>query len=119
MSEDLPIIDFNEALNRALGDVDFLKMMMDEFQAAIPDFVNRIEKALHDGDMDTLSKDAHQLKGSSANLAAKKISAVAMELEHIGKNAKDNISVEDTMNRLKAEIAAFDEKLAGTDWSSF
>ncbi len=117
MPDTLAILDLPEALNRSLGDAEFLKMMMDEFQKSIPDFIVRFETALHDQDMEKLGRDAHQLKGASANLGAKTVAALALELEKIGKSG-ESVNAAQALARLKAEIEKFNRKLAEIDWNS-
>jgi HPt (histidine-containing phosphotransfer) domain-containing protein len=117
MSNDLPVIDISEALNRAMGDADFLQMMLAEFQHTIPDFLSRINRALQISDMESLAKDAHQFKGTAANLGAKIIAAVALKLEHIGKsgNFKNGESV---YAELQEAVTAFNHQLARIEWST-
>lgn len=117
MSEQLPVIDIPEALNRAMGDVDFLKMMLDEFQRMIPDFVDRIGHAVQHADMDNLGKDAHQFKGTAANLGAKNIAACALELEQIGKQGTTENS-QAAYDKLTEAVNAFKHQYAQIDWSA-
>ena len=117
MSEDKSVLDMPEALNRALGDVEFLKMIMDEFRNSIPNFVTRIQSALQDGDMERLGKDAHQFKGAAASLGAKGIAAVSLELEQIGKNG-DAADAAKALERLTVAVEAFHLQLDKTDWSA-
>lgn len=117
MSNDLPIIDFTEALNRTLGDVEFLQTMLYEFQRIAPDFLNRIDHALQDRNMDSLTRDAHQFKGSAANLGIKGIAAIALELEkaaRIGRPAEG----EHLFARMRNAVNRFNDLLEATDWSS-
>jgi HPt (histidine-containing phosphotransfer) domain-containing protein len=115
MSDDLPVIDISEALNRAMGDVDFLQMMLAEFQRTIPDFLSRINRALQFNDMDSLAKDAHQFKGTAANLGAKIIAAVALKLEQIGKTGNSE-NGESTYAELQEAVTAFNHQLARIEW---
>ena len=117
MSDPLPVLDLPEALDRSLGDAEFLQMMMDEFQKSIPDFIDRFETSLRLQDMEALGRDAHQLKGASANLGAKTVAAAALELEKIGKSGQSEDAAR-VLTRLKAEIAVFKQKLAEIDWTS-
>ena len=117
MSDKAPVLDLDEALNRALEDVDFLKMMMEEFQASIPDFVGKINAAIDAADMHGLDEIAHQFKGAAANLGAKQITAVAFELEMIGKNENAGESRE-AFERLRTAIADFNAEMARIDWAS-
>ena len=117
MNNEHPILDIPEALNRAMGDVDFLQMMLDEFQRMIPDFMTRIEQAVQFNDMDALSKDAHQFKGTAANLGAKSIAAAALELEQIGKSGKTDGSAS-ALSELQAAVSRFTEHLPQVEWSA-
>lgn len=111
------IVDIPEALNRVMGDVDFLRMMLNEFHGMIPEFVTRLQKALQHDDMDSLDKDAHQLKGSAANLGAKAIAAAALELEKIGKSGA-SAGGEQAFRRLEGAIEDFNQHLVQIDWST-
>lgn len=117
MSNDLPVIDISEALHRAMGDVDFLQMMLAEFQRTIPDFLSRIRQALQFNDMDSLAKDAHQFKGTAANLGAKIIAAVALELEQIGKTGNPE-NGEFAYAELQEAVTTFNHRLAQIEWST-
>ncbi|MEJ2039256.1 MAG: Hpt domain-containing protein [Desulfosarcinaceae bacterium] len=117
MSENLPILDLPEALNRSLGDAQFLQMMLEEFQKTIPEFLERFENALRDQDMECVGRDAHQFKGAAANLGIKTVAALALELENTGKNG-DSAYAAQTLTRLKTELEKFKQELAAIDWSS-
>ena len=117
MSYDLPTIDISEALKRTMGDVEFLQMMLDEFQRMIPDFMSRIEQAIQINDMNSLAKDAHQFKGTAANLGAKIIAAVALQLEQIGKTG-DAGKGESAYAELQEAVKTFNRHLAQIEWSA-
>lgn len=116
MTTDLPIIDISEALSRSMGDTDFLRMMLDEFKRMIPDFMHRIEQSIQLNDMHTLAKDAHQFKGTAANLGAKAIAAAALELEKIGKNDDPEPS-RSAFAKLQDAVRIFTRHLAQIEWS--
>ena len=117
MPENLPVLDIADALNRSLGDAEFLKMMMDEFEKTIPEFMTRLKNALDQNDMQSLGRDAHQFKGAAANLGAKAIAAIALELEKIGKSSDGN-GAEEALSGLKVEVDKFNQKLSEIDWSA-
>lgn len=117
MSEKPPIIDLADALNRAMGDVDFLKMMLEEFQQMIPEFVSKISQAVHYADMDNLGQDAHQFKGTAANLGAKDIAACALELERIGKTGAAEKS-QAAYDKLAEAVKTFEQHYNQIDWST-
>lgn len=112
-----PVIDFDEALGRAMGDLDFLRMMLEELQKSIPGFLARLVKDQQTCDMEALDKDAHQFKGAAANLGAKAIAAAAYKLEQIGKSGNPQGS-EQAIEELNRAAEAFDRHLNQLDWES-
>jgi HPt (histidine-containing phosphotransfer) domain-containing protein len=117
MQDDTPIIDIPEALNRAMGDVDFLKEMLEELHRSIPDFTARIQGALQSENAETLGSDAHQFKGAAANLGAKSIAHAALQLEQIGKSGSLE-GAQEAFDRLEQTIEAFVRHLKQIDWTT-
>ncbi len=114
--ENIPVLDLSEALRRAMGDVQFLKMLLKEFHALIPDFIVRIENACQARDMECMSKDAHQFKGAAANLSAKTLAASAMKLEQIGKSGNPE-GCEQALEELKQAAEIFSRQIIQIDWA--
>lgn len=117
MENSTPAIDLKEALNRAMGDVDFLKMMLEELHRTIPDFTSRIRQAMQSEDSETLGNDAHQFKGAAANLGAKAIANAALELEQIGKSGSLE-GAQEAFDRLEQTIDTFHRHFKQIDWST-
>lgn len=117
MNEEIPIIDIPEALNRSMGDVDFLKMMLEELHRIVPDYATRIRNALQARDMKTLSSDAHQFKGAAANLGAKAMAQVALQLEQIGKSGSIE-NADEAISELEKAISAFNQYYEQIDWET-
>jgi len=114
--EDTPVLDLPEALRRAMGDVQFLKMMLDEFHSSIPEFITRIEKSCQERDMESISKDAHQFKGAAANLSAKTLAATALKLEQLGKSGNPE-GYEQALEELKRAAENFSRQIIQIDWA--
>ena len=117
MEDGIPIIDMPEALNRAMGDVAFLKMMLEELHRTLPEYTVRIRQAMQSNDPETLGSDAHQFKGAAANLGAKAIAQAAFRLEQIGKSGSME-GVEEAFDCLEQTIASFDRCLKNIDWAT-
>jgi HPt (histidine-containing phosphotransfer) domain-containing protein len=115
MNDDLPIIDIHDALNRTMGDVDFLKMMLEELHRTAPDYATRIRDALQAKDMKTLGSDAHQFKGAAANLGAKAMAQAALQLEQMGKSGSAE-NADEALNKLDQAISAFNRYYENIDW---
>ncbi|MDA8138110.1 MAG: Hpt domain-containing protein [Desulfobacteraceae bacterium] len=113
---DKTIIDLDDALNRALGDAAFLKMMFDEFHQTLPEFIATIEEAVRKADMASLDRTAHQLKGASANLGVVSVSAASLTLERIGKSNKPDGAAQ-ALETLQKAVEDFKHQLAGIDWA--
>lgn len=117
MNNDIPVIDIPEALNRSMGDVEFLKMMLEELHRSVPEFATRIRNALQVKDMKTLGNDAHQFKGAAANLGAKAIAQVALQLEQIGKSGSIE-NADQALCKLEQAISAFNRYYEKIDWET-
>jgi HPt (histidine-containing phosphotransfer) domain-containing protein len=117
MNNDIPDIDIPDALNRSMGDVEFLKMMLEELHRSIPEYATRIRNALQAKDMKTLGSDAHQFKGTAANLGAKTIAQVALQLELIGKTGSIE-NADEALDKLEQAISAFNRYYEKIDWET-
>lgn len=117
MSEEIPLLDLDDALNRALGDAAFLKMMFEEFQQMIPDLMAAMAIAIQKGDLDSLGKSAHQIKGAAANLGATAVSAAALNLERIGKSGSPQ-DAHAAFERLDSAQTALFHHIHQLDWST-
>lgn len=117
MSDDQPIIDYPEVLARTLGDVEFLKSMLVEFQRIAPDFIERFQSAFQTGDLESLARDAHQFKGSAANLSIKIVASIALKLEKLGLSGSSEGGAQ-LLEDLKTAVNQFNTHLEETDFSS-
>jgi two-component system sensor histidine kinase/response regulator len=117
MHDEMPAIDIDEALNRSMGDVDFLKMMLEELHRTIPNYTARIQQALKSNDAETLGSDAHQFKGAAANMGAKAMAHAAFQLEQIGKSGSIE-GADEAFGQLKQTIASFNQYLMNINWAN-
>ena len=112
------VMDIEDALKRAMGDMAFLQMMLDDFQHMAPDLIQRFEKAVEDNDLSQLAKDAHQLLGAAATLGANRIATAVSELE---KNARQNqgSDIRQILEQVKARYLGFKSYIATVAWDEF
>jgi PAS domain S-box-containing protein len=87
---DLPTLDRATvaALRDALqsdGEPDVIGQLIDLFQETTPPLLAHLREAVVAGDAEKLRHTAHELKGSSGNLGARRLAALAADLEKIGK----------------------------------
>ncbi len=80
--------DSETALNRVMGDKDFLDTLIRRFVLSMPDEIKSLQGHIIQGDAEALMRKAHTLKGSAANLGAEKLSILFLGLEQIGRENK-------------------------------
>ncbi|MDY6987920.1 MAG: response regulator [Thermodesulfobacteriota bacterium] len=114
--EPLPV-NLDEALERAMGDKDFLEQMLCEFLSRIPGQVEELKAALEQGDGETLQQKAYTLKGSAANLSADRIAATALRLEQMGREGNLQAG-EQALGELSDNVAHLEAYVRELDWSA-
>jgi len=74
-----------ELLDRCVGKTKIMKKVLLGFERKGPESLEKIFDAVACGDAQLVAREAHTLKGVSANLAAKKLSDLAARMEALGK----------------------------------
>jgi CheY-like chemotaxis protein len=85
-SKETQPLDLENALERAMGDKDFLKMLLGGFIQELPDQIESLKVAVAGKDTAALTEQAHKLKGAAVNLCAYEVSSAAKSLEEIGRS---------------------------------
>jgi len=101
-------LNVQDALARCAGDKDFLKEMLSEFLQLSGDQMSAIQQAIGGNDADTLTKQAHSIKGAAANLGAESVASVALELEMMGRKSQLD-QAGDAFDRLRQQVDALNE----------
>jgi two-component system, sensor histidine kinase and response regulator len=96
-------IDVSQLLNRLDGDRVLLAELVDLFRADLPANLHAVQQAIDQQDANGLRGAAHALKGALANLSANQASALALELEVIGKSC-DLTGAQAALDHLTQEI---------------
>ena len=99
---DSPPMDYQSALERVGMDREFLAELIVLYQTEFHKFFDRIKTANNCGDFSSVSKLAHSLKGSSANLGFSGIGDISKKLEAAG-NSRDQQEIEKNLAVLKME----------------
>jgi HPt (histidine-containing phosphotransfer) domain-containing protein len=76
-------IDLETALDEFLWQKEDLKLVLEGFVANVNAQVETMRRAIADGDIGVIRREAHKIKGGAANLTAEKLSNIALELESI------------------------------------
>jgi CheY-like chemotaxis protein len=79
--DDRDVFDFRAVIGNFLGKKDLVLSLLSGFLDATRDAVRRMDACLDSGDFISAAREAHGVKGSAWNLAAKRLGAAAEALE--------------------------------------
>jgi CheY-like chemotaxis protein/HPt (histidine-containing phosphotransfer) domain-containing protein len=105
------IFDMDDLLRRVDGDKEFLAEIVSLFLQDMPKQMNILAQALTDNDASLCYRQAHTIKGASANLGAKAMQIVASEIETAGRNG-DMEGAAAAFEKLKDQFAVTEVALA-------
>ena len=111
-----PPIDIQEALDRAMGEKEFLVMLLEEFSDGLTAQIEKMRVAIDQQDRATLTQQSHTLKGAAGNLSAKAMAAVVMRLEQAGRSGDFETSSK-LMAEMEMEATRLRQYLEKFDWS--
>ncbi|MDY6989646.1 MAG: response regulator [Thermodesulfobacteriota bacterium] len=112
-----PPIDLPKALERVLGDREFLERILEQFTTTIPSRLEALAAAMEQRDGQALEREAHRLKGSAANLSADRIAADALHLEQMGREG-NLAGGKQALSALNEEMARLEAYVGHIDWSA-
>ena len=96
-------IDISQLLDRIEDDRALLGELVELFRDDYPMHLQAAQKAIDEHNPDELERAGHTLKGALGNLSAKQASALALDLEMMGK-ANELGNSQSTLDRLQHEI---------------
>ncbi len=111
-------IDLDMALKEFDEDIDFFLDVVKGFIENLEQQLVTIENYLKDSNLESLSKEAHSIKGGAYNLGAKPLGDVASKLEDVAKQGNESLvdqcvkEIWEEFRRLKSFLK---EKLTGFD----
>ena len=79
-------MDFHRAVQEFEGDKELVLDLLDGFLEDVRTQIETIRQGISGGDAEIVRKEAHSIKGGSANLTAYDLSSIAFELENIGRS---------------------------------
>ncbi|HHO75649.1 MAG TPA: PAS domain-containing sensor histidine kinase, partial [Deltaproteobacteria bacterium] len=94
-------INYKKAMDEYDCDKDFLLELLEVFIRNVRDQIDTMRKAIAENDSEKIRTEAHSIKGGAANICAERLSAVAYDLEEIGKsgNIETASKVLDTLEK--------------------
>jgi len=82
---DLQVWDKSKLFERLMDDEDLVTTIMEGFLSDIPKQILVLKSFLEAGDVSGVERQAHTIKGASANVSAEQLRAVAFEMEKAAK----------------------------------
>lgn len=115
MDNSKPVFDMDHAMEITDGDVEFLKELVEMFNAEFPEKLAGISRAINENNFKALDETAHSLKGSSGNLGLTRVYELALKLEKMGKG-EDISGADETFKELEEELERFREFVSRPGW---
>jgi CheY-like chemotaxis protein len=110
-ADNQPLVFDKAALTqRLMGDEELAQVVLAGFLEDIPLQIQALKDFLDRGDITGVERQAHTIKGASANIGAEALRALAFELEKSGKTG-DLAGIQERMGDLEAEFGRLREVL--------
>jgi HPt (histidine-containing phosphotransfer) domain-containing protein len=100
----LPVWDKPAMIERLMQDEGLARAITDAFLSDIPKQIRELKTCLENGNRSGIERQAHSIKGASANVSGEALSAVAREMEKAAK-AGEVASLGALMSALEAQYA--------------
>lgn len=95
-------LDIQSAMNRLGEDEELFQNILQEFMRYLPNQLQKLNNAINKGEAKEVEREAHTLKGASANLSANTLVEWASKLELLGKKS-DLEDAKKIMEHLKTD----------------
>jgi len=102
-----PIFDEAKLLQRVGGNQTILLKVIRAFLSSVPQQIAELQTALDNADLSDLHIRAHTLKGSTANVEALRIRALAQRIEEIAREGSCD-GVSELIAQVETEFGAFE-----------
>jgi Amt family ammonium transporter len=88
MSQSAQPIDFDDLVERCLGNLGFVERILTRFQTQFQSDLERLQGAYRASDANEIARVAHRMKGSAASVSARALQDVAGTVEDLGRTAQ-------------------------------
>lgn len=109
LGSDMPPVDFARIQDTSDGDVEFERELFTIYVEDCAERIDRLRAVLAAGDSDALRRDAHTIKGASANVGTTQLQGIALELERCEISETDRAA--ELIGQLEAEFARVREAI--------
>jgi CheY-like chemotaxis protein/HPt (histidine-containing phosphotransfer) domain-containing protein len=91
-------------LTRMMSDEGFAREVATQFLAELPTLLSELKETVGQGDLESVWKQAHKMKGSAANVGGDALRDVASQLERASK-AGDRSTIHDSVSDIERQAA--------------
>ncbi|HWP43608.1 MAG TPA: response regulator, partial [Blastocatellia bacterium] len=109
--KDANVIDRAALMKQFDGDSELMRLIIETFIECQAEYLSKVRDAVDEGDAKRLYTVAHSLKGAISNFHAPSVSALAVELEMMGRNG-DLPGAGEKLAELELGIKSMNEALA-------
>jgi HPt (histidine-containing phosphotransfer) domain-containing protein len=106
-----PVFDKAGMMVRLMDDEDLARTVVGGFLEDIPKLIEALKGYLEAGDAPSAERQAHSIKGASANVGGERLRAVAFEMEKAGKTG-DLESITARLPELENQFARLKESMS-------
>ncbi|MGB2697545.1 MAG: response regulator [Candidatus Zixiibacteriota bacterium] len=100
--KDIPI-ELETAIDRFCGDRELFEKMLEEFLDFVPKQLRILDKAVKKGDVETVDREAHSLKGLAAQLSVNGLADLSLNLELLGRKG-NLVGANDELDKMRTEF---------------
>ncbi len=104
---DIPSFDLEALNDRTMNDNQVKRLVIETFLETMPLDIGSLSDAIDKKDLLKIRENAHTIKGSSANIAAMRLSAIAAYIERLAKNGS---SFDEIFPEVKAGFRELEEE---------
>lgn len=97
-----PPFDFQGLLDRCMGNLELAERVLAKFAERFELDLAELERHLNGEDREQIAGIAHRIKGSSANVSAEGLRAIAAEIEQLGRS-QQYAEIPARMDQLRCE----------------
>jgi PAS domain S-box-containing protein len=112
---DIPIFDEKELLERLMGDRKLARKLVDSFVHDVPAKLANLDDLVHAADSAGIRAVAHALKGAAANLSARALKELAMQLQQAA-DANDLQRCGVLVASMQTDFQRLQKTLAESEW---
>ncbi|NPA95668.1 MAG: PAS domain S-box protein [Thermodesulfobacteria bacterium] len=110
-SNELPVFDKEDFSTRTMNDEELGRQVLILFMDSFREQLEKLAVAIEEGDSNEIMRIAHSIKGSSANIGAKRLSEIAMQMEKKAETG-DLEDIEERFEALKEAFQDFSEDVS-------